>query len=454
MEESAPRPTLARLRPIVRRNPAPVPLGEVGGATSPGTARTGGPSSAEAAIARDDIPVDYRPQSASMANRRPLTSGPAIGRDDIRMDHHAQAESDREAAWQDVFDPEASGRLGMTDAAVDETLSPWRSPLHGASASAPPPLADTTPEPLKRIDLRDQPHATIASLPEREIRSLAAACRLPHGASVSTAQVAQHLREHLGRMDFDVFSRYDRVNVLNMDRTSLLRTLLPSQQRYLLSNLANKTHMTIRQEQVDVPGRSEPVHRIGIYFDGLPYHAERQNGTTLKGGVGQVYRMACEIAVMIAEAIRDRSDVEVSPICGLSMGGGSAQMFAATLQSHAPRLPPPALTLLDPMLLNRAQRAHAIAGAPHPYDFKEPRGVAISLDYAADPRKSLMDRLQGVGFSTAGLVRLRLGLTDEDGEHRTQPKPYGPPGTGYHANRHHYTSALERFLGPGGPSRR
>ncbi len=58
-----------------------------------------------------------------------------------------------------------------------------------------------------------------------------------------------------------------------------------------------------------------------------------------------------------------------------------------------------------------------------------------------------MDRQQAIGRSSEGLVRLRLGLTEHDGLNNTPPKPYGPPGTGYHGNRHHYAAALGRFTG-------
>ncbi|SFD45144.1 polycystic kidney disease 1-like 3 [Paracidovorax konjaci] len=438
----------------MRRNPAPIPLEDFDAAIAHGTSGSGNPP-AWAAIARDDIPVDYRSQSASLAGHRQLASGPAIGRDNIQLDYRATAGA--EAAWQDLFDPDTRLLLGLDGGLAEEeshAASPWTSPLGGDTSPQPSPQAPPQPLP-KRIDLRNAPHATIASLPEQDIRGLAVACRLlPQGAQAGTEEVVHALREHLKRVDFGVFSEYDRMHVLNMPQDALLHAALSSSDRDWLARLAEKTHMTIRQERIEVPGRDGPLHRIGIYFDGLPDEAPQQSGTTLKGGVGRVYRLACEAAAMIAKALADRDDVEVSPLCGLSLGGGSAQMFAATLQAHAPHLPPPALTLLDPMLLSRAQMAHAVKDAPHAYDFKQPRGIAISLDYAAAPRKSLMDRLHGVGLSTAGLVRLRLGLTDQDGLDGTRPKPYGPIGTGYHANRHHYDKAMQRFLGPDVPARR
>lgn len=136
------------------------------------------------------------------------------------------------------------------------------------------------------------------------------------------------------------------------------------------------------------------------------------------------------------------------------MGGASAQVFAAALQGSVKLVAPAApLVLLDPQLLNDAQARHATKGGAHDYDFGGSRGVAITLDYPAAPRKSLMGRMKGLGYQSPGLVRIKLALQDDDSVKQLDngewvnrpPKPYGPPLTGYHGDLALYTKALLRF---------
>ncbi|SDP51337.1 hypothetical protein [Paracidovorax cattleyae] len=367
-----------------------------------------------------------------------LSEGPRIGRGSPHIDHRINPPNEEE--WQNLFDADSAERLGLEDpewAQVSQAGSPSygdATPAWGGQAAG------------AFIDLRSDPDARVDSLPESMLRSLGTALGLPDSTGYPPAPaLAEGIRQRLAELDMGVFSVYDDLHVLNMDRDTPLRRKLGSSDRHTLAHLATKTHMTIRQTPVTPAVPGGPSYRVSIYFDGVPDGSKQQNGTTLKGDVGRVYRMACEAAQLVAQALQADPTVQVSHICGLSTGGGSAQMFAAALQSHLPQAPRPALVLLDPMLLNPKQKAHAMAQGPHACDFTQPRGIALTLDYAGNPRKCLMDRQQAIGRSSEGLVRLRLGLTDRDGLGGTPPQPHGPPGTGYHSNRHHYEAALSRF---------
>ncbi|BFO57214.1 hypothetical protein [Acidovorax sacchari] len=366
--------------------------------------------------------------------------GSSIGRGGPYIDHRINPPD--EETWQNLFDADSAAALGLEEPEWAQASQAWE-PWYGEATPVREGQAAMT-----RIDLRDYPHASVDSLPEPVLQSLGTALGLPGSTGYLPAPaLAEGIRQSLAALDMGVFSVYDDVHILNMDRDTPLRRNLDSSDRHRLSHLATKTHMTIRQTPVTPAVPGGPSYRVSIYFDGMPDGSKQQNGTTLKGGVGRVYRMACEAAQLVAKALQADPTVQVSHICGLSMGGGSAQMFAAVLQGHLPWSPPPAVVLLDPMLLNPKQKAHAMAQSPHGYDFTQPRGIALTLDYAANPRKCLMDRQHAIGRSSEGLVRLRLGLTDRDGLGGTPPKPHGPPGTGYHSNRHHYEAALARFTG-------
>ncbi len=400
---SAPAPRLERLRPIVRS--------------------------------------EYAEQLATRAAQSATSpEGSSIGRGGPYIDHRINPPD--EEAWQNLFDADSAATLGLEDPEWAQASQAWE-PWYGSTTPTWEGQAATT-----RIDLRDYSHASVDSLPEPVLQSLGTALGLPGSTGYLPAPaLAEGIRQSLAALDMGVFSVYDDVHILNMDRDTPLRRNLDSSDRHRLAHVATKTHMTIRQTPVTPAVPGGPSWRVSIYFDGMPEGSPQQNGTTLKGGVGRVYRMACEAAQLVAKALQADPTVQVSHICGLSMGGGSAQMFAAVLQGHLPWAPRPALVLLDPMLLNPKQKAHAMEQSPYGYDFTQPRGIALSLDYAANPRKCLMDRQQAIGRSSEGLVRLRLGLTEHDGLNNTPPKPYGPPGTGYHGNRHHYAAALGRFTG-------
>ncbi|KLD76572.1 polycystic kidney disease 1-like 3 [Xanthomonas hyacinthi] len=351
-------------------------------------------------------------------------------------------------------------------------------PIRSGPAGAPPPVAAarasaaTSALPtVKHIDLVKQPDATIQSLSAAQLGSLAQALNLgPADAPAlhdpaARAQLLQDVREHLDMKLEVVFEEeYDTLNENEGIKRSILMKGTTQEQkawkesdklngtnkvndmkemREKLQRLAEHTHLWLRENTITDPETQSVRTEVDIYFDGLPDKKERQNGTTLKGGVGQVYRCAKEAGGIVAAALENREDIRVRRVCGLSLGGGSAQMFAAGLQGACKLSHPPSLVLADPALFNRAQVKHA--KSPH-YDLRSSHGVIITLNAAHAPRRNLVDNLESLGLRGTGLVRISLGLKQDDGREGARIKPYNA-FFGYHGNVYHYGKALNRFLG-------
>jgi hypothetical protein len=237
-----------------------------------------------------------------------------------------------------------------------------------------------------------------------------------------------------------------------------------------LQAAAAVAHCSMRVTQTGAGRHGQPKLRLAIGFNGTEDRQDlRQHLKTAVGGVGAVYKATREIAAILADTIRELgAHVEIGFVCGISLGGGAAQAFLASLESRI-RLPaPPPLILLDPQLLNNAQARHATRHGEHPYDFEKPRGIAITLDYRKEPRRGLMGLMKGPGrYKYPGLLQLKLGLQDTDGpgaEFRNgmsplvrsmmglrdggSPRPLAwPPGLGYHGPWDQYEQALRRFTG-------
>jgi hypothetical protein len=248
----------------------------------------------------------------------------------------------------------------------------------------------------------------------------------------------------------------------DLQRKAVWAELNPEKQARL-EIAAHKAHMNIHQWRVADPETGRTKIRMDIYFGGtLNGRDAKQDVTTAFGGVGEVYKATREAAELVAEAMA------ANRVMGFSMGGGTAQAFLAGLQSRVELKDDPALVLFDPQLLNNAQARHAVKDTPLDYDFEKPRGVAVTLDYEADPHKGLMNIMKGAGgYKSPGLVQLRLGLKDKDDikwvevkdppgvtselpgkrydKIPTAPMVSGPPGLGYHANSDLFEKALERF---------
>ncbi len=242
-------------------------------------------------------------------------------------------------------------------------------------------------------------------------------------------------------------------------RTSRLFSLLPAADREKLVRAAHVAHM-VWDEKVGMDEHGNQRLEVRVLFGGTQNARDvGQAFSSIGRSVGKVFQANHEAAVLVAQAIEAAQDktrnVKFDFIAGGSMGGATAQLFAAAVESRVKLHDPAPLILFDPQLPNEAQARHAIKDGKLGYDYAKPRGIAITLDYAERSRKSLMGRMKGLGFKSPGLVRLKLGLSAYDrtkrlrdgGTEMRPPKTSGPPGMGYHADPGLYKMAINRFTG-------
>lgn len=364
----------------------------------------------------------------------------------------------RHAARKEALDAAVAGSPPSAAPPTSSSVSPATG---SGTARTSPPVATAgasattaAPSAVKHIKLVKQPDATLQSLSAEQLGSLAQALNLgPIDAHAlhdpaARAQLLADMRERLDMGLHSVFKRYDCLEENEVIKTSRLMSHpnIERSDRERLQWLAEHTHLWLRERTVTDPHTRSERTEVDIYFDGEVDAAVQQIGTTIKGGVGQVYRWAKEAGSLVAKALGEREDVSIRRVCGLSLGGGSAQMFAAGLQGARRLSHPPSLVLADPALFNRAQVKHALADSPH-YDLRSSHGVIITLNAAHAPRRNLVDNLKTVRLHGTGLVRISLGLKPDDGRDGAPPKPSANRFYGYHANVHHYSKALNRFLG-------
>ena len=242
-------------------------------------------------------------------------------------------------------------------------------------------------------------------------------------------------------------------------RTSRLFSLLPAAEREKLVRAAHVAHM-VWDEQVGMDEHGNQRLEVRVMFGGTQNLRDvGQAFSSIGQSVGKVFKANHEAAVLVAKAVEEAygkgRNVKFDYIAGGSMGGASAQLFVAAVESRVKLYDPAPLILFDPQLPNQAQAEHAIKGGKLGYDYAKPRGIAITLDYADRSRKGLMGRMKGLGFKSPGLVRLKLGLSAYDrvkyvGDGKTERRPpqtSGPPGMGYHADPGLYRKAINRFTG-------
>ncbi|WP_230939671.1 polycystic kidney disease 1-like 3 [Xanthomonas translucens] len=363
----------------------------------------------------------------------------------------------RHAARKEALDAAVAGSPPSAAPSTSSAVPPSTS---SSAAGTPPPVVTAgasattaAPSAVKHIKLVKQPDATLQSLSSQQLGSLAQALNLaPVDAHAlhdpaARAQLLADMRERLDMGLHSVFKRYDCLEENEIIKRSRLMSHpnIERSDRQRLQWLADHTHLWLRERTVTDPHTRSERTEVDIYFDGEADEARQQIGTTIKGGVGQVYRWAKEAGSLVAKALGEREDVSIRRVCGLSLGGGSAQMFAAGLQGARRLSHPPSLVLADPALFNRAQVKHALADSPH-YDLRSSHGVIITLNAAHAPRRNLVDNLKTVRLHGTGLVRISLGLKPDDGRDGTPPQPSANRFYGYHANVHHYSKALNRFL--------
>jgi ankyrin repeat protein len=305
-----------------------------------------------------------------------------------------------------------------------------------------------------KIDLVDRPHARIDDLEGRDLNALSLALGfgplLPL-AEERDAQVTSILKT-LDAFTDDVFDDFaDHDNKL-LEHPGLLSGLSAAEQQELKAAM-DIAHMSVAAPR-DLRGRVIMPCEMKIFFNGS--RNLRDLGHDIRSGFGQtssVDRAARRIGELLAKQIkRNDNQIRIERIAGASMGGASAQTLLAALQSRRLLDRQPSMLLLDPQLLNNRQAARATRDGPLAVDYRVPRGVAISLDYAKAPHRGLMGVMKGPGgYTYPGLVHLKLGLADTDGVNGKAPKTSGPPGLGYHSDFRPFGQALARFVGPAVP---
>lgn len=201
---------------------------------------------------------------------------------------------------------------------------------------------------------------------------------------------------------------------------------------------------------------SHPI-RISLYFYGSSgSKGLNQHLHTMLGVQGDAYKSVRDAAGVFAGLLeKNPGRIKVDMVSGISMGGGCAQYFKAALESKvALDDDKPAMILLDPQLLNNTQGRKAAESGPLGYDYNKLHGVAVTLDYSKEPRKSLMDRMETAGYAHPGVLRLNLDLQDNDAIkfgpdrlplHSQKPKPVFM--LGYHGQNSAFEAAIHRFAG-------
>lgn len=201
---------------------------------------------------------------------------------------------------------------------------------------------------------------------------------------------------------------------------------------------------------------SSPI-RISLYFYGSSGGKDlNQHLHTILDVQGDAYKSVRDAAGVFAGLLEnDPGRIKFDMISGISMGGGCAQYFKAALESKVTLGDDkPAMILLDPQLLNNTQGRKAAESGSLGYDYKELHGVAVTLDYSKEPRKSLMDRMEIAGYAHPGVLRLKLDLQDNDaiefgadGLPLRSKKPKPVFMLGYHGQNSAFEAAIRRFAG-------
>lgn len=242
----------------------------------------------------------------------------------------------------------------------------------------------------------------------------------------------------------------------NIAALPLVKSFSAEQQTRLI-DLAQICHLGIKQQ-----GDS-----LQLYFGGIenltPETAERdlkQTGSTAFGKVGTIYHAVEELAHLIAPVLKSR-EYQIDLVCGHSMGGGTAQAFVASISNQVFQPKPVSMILLDPQLLNNAQARNATKSGNLGYSYSAPRGVAITLNYADNPRKGLMEKMKSLQFNSPGLLQLKLELSAYDGKtyhqdgstETREPEPFdmkipliGNVSLGYHHDMDLFNNAIARML--------
>ncbi|CDG82282.1 hypothetical protein [Janthinobacterium agaricidamnosum] len=180
---------------------------------------------------------------------------------------------------------------------------------------------------------------------------------------------------------------------------------------------------------------------MAIQFDGTALNVKdfRQQATTVLGGNGEVMDGASDAAKIVAQMLASEPRAKLELVSGFSLGGASAQVFKAALAAHHPVAAKVPMVLADPQLLNNKQARRAVVEGGQVVDYAQPRGLALTFDYAGSPHRGVMGAMGAAQFNYPGLVKLKLPLQAHDGLDGGEP---AASWLGYHGI---YPGPIQRF---------
>jgi len=353
-------------------------------------------------------------------------------------------ESDLARKFRDDAPRSNATRRAQTQRATDDLrIAPERR-LSSLDAPASAKRAINNLPSGHKIDLVADPLRAFDELSEKDVEAISEALgfgKLATDHPDTREQQRKAIRHTFSRFANELDNGLRNYDNSIMDHPALSDPLSP-EERMELTKVMDVAHI-----YVAVGSRAEQPLQLRVLFGGTQNTRDLlQDIGSGFGRIGDVDRAAKRAGELFVKLLKHHDSVELDFITGLSMGGAMAQTFRATIESTVLLPKQPSMILLDPQLLNNNQARRATKGGTLDVDFSQPRGAAITLDYAKDPHRGLMGIMKGVGrYRYPGLVQLKLGLTDTDGAGGGRPQTSGPPGLGYHANLAQFSRALARF---------
>lgn len=437
-------------------------------------------------LVKAGAPIDARDQNGNTAVMRLAQSGtratvlavlghnPDIGIRNAENRTFAQVLTKRFGGMPHLIPNTAAGAKAFLELAERET--PFlgtlgdRKPAFASTLQQnrrPPPAQDLRVEPELRMassaaakkpainSLKSGPKLSFVSDPERgfdelnhrDVEALSEALGFGKLSSdpVTLREQKLAIRETFARFSNDIDRRLVDYDNDALHHAALNDPLTP-EERAELRTVMDIAHLRIAAERGRGGVIDEPV-RLRVFFEGTQNARDfRQDIGSAFGRIGEVDRAAKRAGELFAKILSHPDHVELDFIGGHSMGGAMAQTFRATIESRILLPKQPSMILMDPQLLNNNQARRATKGGMLGVDYEQPRGVAVTLDYAKDRRRGLMGVMKGPGgYRYPGLVHLKLGLSDTDGVGGRRPETSGPPGMGYHIDPLQFANALARF---------
>lgn len=318
--------------------------------------------------------------------------------------------------------------------------------MAGASANAKKPAINSLKSGPKLSFVHD-PKRAFDELNDRDVEALSEALGFGKLSSDHDKLMQQKtaIRETFARFGRDIQRSLADYDNAALDHEALNAPLSP-QERAELRSVMDIAHLRVAAEREQGGRLREPL-RLRVFFEGTQNTRDfKQDIGSAFGRIGEVDRAAKRAGELFAKILSHPERVELDFISGQSMGGAMAQTFRAAVESRILLPKQPSMILMDPQLLNNNQARRATKGGMLEVDYAQPRGVALTLDYAKDPRRGLMGIMKGPGgYRYPGLVQLKLGLADTDGYRDGRPETSGPPGLGYHVDPRQFANALSRF---------